>query len=118
MGWLNATIEMKGDKSKRPTENRLMRHNAAKTPAPFVELDAGEYLLNLLMEAGPIKSQPMGGFQALDWVDFAAYASLTMADLEPWEATILRKMSEAFVTGMNEGASPFSIPPADRDSAK
>jgi hypothetical protein len=99
MGWLNATIEMKGDKSKRPTESRLMRHNAAKTPAPFVELDAGEYLLNLLMEAGPIKS-------------------LTMADLEPWEATILRKMSEAFVTGMNEGASPFSIPPADRESAK
>jgi hypothetical protein len=41
-----------------------------------------------------------------------------MADLEPWEATILRKMSEAFVTGMNEGASPFSIPPADRESAK
>jgi hypothetical protein len=60
----------------------------------------------------------MGGFLALDWVDIAAYASLTMADIEPWEAKLLRKMSEAFVSGMNEGTSPFSIPPADRKSAQ
>jgi hypothetical protein len=118
MGWLNAIIELKGDKSERPRESRLMQYNARETPAPFVELDAGEYLLNTLMEVGAIKSAAMGGFLALDWVDLAAYASLTMADIEPWEAKLLRKMSEAFVSGLNEGASPFSIPPADRKSAQ
>lgn len=95
-----------------------MRHTANKTPAPFVELDAGEYLLNILIEAGPIKSAPMGGVQSLDWVDLAAYATLTASDFEPWESLLLRKMSDAFVLGMNEGASPFSIPPADRKNAK
>jgi hypothetical protein len=118
MGWLNAIIEIKGEKTERPRESRLIRHNLSKTPAPFVDLDAGEYLLNVLMEAGAIKSAAMGGFLALDWVDLAAYASLTMADIEPWEAKLLRKMSEAFVSGMNEGTSPFSIPPADRKSAQ
>jgi hypothetical protein len=95
-----------------------MRHKANKTTAPFVELDTGGYLLQILMEAGPIKAGPMGGFQSLDWVDIAAYTSLTMADVEPWEATILREMSEAFASGMSEGTSPFSIPPTDRKSAK
>jgi hypothetical protein len=96
----------------------LARYKATDTPAPFVELDAGEYLLNILMEAGPIKPASMGGFLALDWSDIAAYASLTLADFDPWEATLLRKMSEAFVLGMSEGASPFSIPPADRKSSQ
>jgi hypothetical protein len=95
-----------------------MRHKASKTPAPLVTLDAGEYLLDALMDAGPTKSAPMGGVQSLDWVDLAAYASLAMPDLEPWEASLLNKMSAAFVAGMNEGTSPFSIPPADRESAK
>jgi len=95
-----------------------MRHTANSTPAPFVELDAGEYLLNILIEAGPIKSGPMGGFQSLDWVDIAAYASLTMDTIEPWEASLIKKMSDAFVTGMNEGTSPFSIPPDQRKKTK
>lgn len=115
---MNAVIELKNDKSDRAKESRLARHAANNTPAPFVELDAGEYLLNMLIEAGPIKSAPMGGVQSLDWVDLAAYASLAATDLEPWEAALLRKMSDAFVLGMNEGASPFSIPPADRKTAK
>jgi hypothetical protein len=118
MGWLNAIIELKGDKSERPKESRLMRHNASKTPAPFVELDVGEYLLNMLMDAGPIKSAPMGGVLALDWGDLRDYDHFSVSAIEYWEAKLLIQMSEAFANGMSEGASPFSIPPADRASAK
>jgi hypothetical protein len=118
MGWLNAIIELKGDKSERPKESRLMRHNASNTPAPLVELDAGEYLLQTLMEAGPIKSQPMGGFAAINWSDLRDYDHFLAGGMEQWEALLLIQMSGAFVTGMNEGASPFSIAPADRESAK
>jgi hypothetical protein len=109
---------MKGDTSKRPKESRLMRHHASNTPAPFVELDAGGYLLEILMEAGPIKSQPMDGFAAISWGDLRDYDHFLSNGIEQWEAKILIQMSGAFVTGMNEGASPFSIPPADRESAK
>jgi hypothetical protein len=95
-----------------------MRHNAAKTPAPFVELDAGEYLVDILMEAGPIKSAPMGGVLAIHWGDLRDYDHFALGGIEYWEAKLLIQMSEAFVAGMNEGSSPFSIPPADRESAK
>jgi hypothetical protein len=118
MGWLNAIIELKNDKSERPKESRLMRYNKSKTPAPLVALEAGEYLLGILMEAGPIKSQPMGGVVALHWGDLRDYDHFLVDRMEHWEAKLLIQMSEAFVTGMNEGASPFSIAPADRESAK
>jgi hypothetical protein len=118
IGWLNAIIELKGDTTNRPKESRLMRHNASQTPAPFVELVAGEYLLNMLMEAGPIKSAPMGGPIALSWGDLRDYDHFSISPIDHWEASLLIEMSVAFVSGMNEGVSPFSIPPADRDSAK
>ena len=95
-----------------------MRHNASQTPAPFVELGAGEYLLSILMDAGPIKSAPMGGPVPLSWGDLRDYDHFSISPIEYWEASLLIEMSAAFVAGMNEGVSPFSIPPADRDSAK
>jgi hypothetical protein len=109
---------LKNDKAERPKESRLMRHHATKTPAPFVKLEAGEYLLGILMEVGPIKSAPMGGAVALDWGDLRDYDYFSMVKLEEDEARLLIQMSAAFVKGMNEGVSPFSIPPVDRDSAK
>jgi len=33
-----------------------MQCEAAGKPAPFVEIEAGEYFLEMLMEAGPVKS--------------------------------------------------------------
>ena len=114
MGWLNAFIELKNDKTERPKESRLMRCNANNTPAPFVELTEGGYLLSILMEAGPIKSSPMGGVQSLDWGDLSDYNAIAGAELESWEAKLVYEMSDAFFTGMNEGTNPFSIPPADR----
>jgi len=70
--------------------------------------------MELLMDAGPIKSGAMGGVEALDWVDLAAYTSLTMERVEPWEASLLRRMSQAYAAGLEEGKSPFSIAPVDR----
>lgn len=95
-----------------------MRHEATKTPPPFVEISVGGYMLDLLMEAGPVKSMPMGGFQALDWVDISAFASLTMDHIEIWEAKLLREMSDAFAVGLSEGTSAFSKAPADRTPDK
>ena len=64
------------------------------------------------MEIGPLKDGPMGRV-ALEWVDLAAYASLT-GPVEPWEARLLLAMSRAYARGQHEGKSAFSIAPADR----
>ncbi|MEP2955523.1 MAG: hypothetical protein ABJN39_09300 [Sulfitobacter sp.] len=92
-----------------------MQYQAAKVAPPFVEIDEGAYLLQMLMEAGPVKSAPMGGREALDWVDIHAYLSLTVEDVEGWEANLLRRMSQAYAAGLSEGTSPFSIAPVDRE---
>ena len=80
-----------------------------------MDVEAGAYLLHMLMEAGPVKSAPMGGAMALDWVDLQAYISMTVGDVDGWEASLLRRMSQAYATGLQEGSSPFSIPPIERE---
>jgi len=94
-----------------------MKHKKSKTPAPFVELEAGNYLLEMLMEAGPFGSGDMGN-RALTWPDITAYLTGYPCEVEHYERALLIKMSAAFVAGMDEGTSPFSIPPADRKPAK
>lgn len=115
-GWLNATIDHGEKAGTRKPESRAMQCRAAKTPAPFIHVDEGGYFIEMLGEAGPVKSSPMGGFEALDWVDIHAYIALAIGEVEGWEATLLRKMSRAYALGLSEGANPFSIPPADREA--
>jgi hypothetical protein len=111
---LNAVIELKNDKTDRPKESRAMRHVANGTPIPYVELNTGQYLFIMLMDAGPIKSGAMGGHMALDWVDLHAYVSLTAGSLDEWEASLIMEMSQAYASGMSEGTSPFSKAPIER----
>lgn len=80
-----------------------------------MDVEAGAYLLHMLMEAGPVKSAPMGGAMALDWIDLQAYINMTVGEVDAWEASLLRRMSQAYAVGLQEGASPFSIAPIDRE---
>lgn len=114
-GWLNAIIERKNDTSERPKESRLMQHRKNDTSAPFIQVSAGGYLLDMLMEAGPAKPSDMGGFRALDWVDVTAYLTNYPCNVEHYERALIIKMSDAFVAGMGEGANPFSIAPNERE---
>jgi len=91
-----------------------MRCEAAGKPAPFVEIEAGEYFLEMLMEAGPVKSGTMGGSEGLDWVDLTAYFAGYDFEVEHEDRVLLRKMSQAFANGLSEGTNPFSIAPVDR----
>lgn len=71
----------------------------------------------MLFEARPVRYTEMGP-RPLDWSDVAAYLAGYPVEVEHYERALILKMSEAFVTGMNEGTSPFSIPPNERDSSK
>lgn len=92
-----------------------MQYKDAGKPAPQVEIEAGGYLLEMLHEIGPIKAMPMGGVDAITWGDLYPYIRLTQGVIDEWEARLLIDMAKAFAAGFNEGKSPFSIAPMDRD---
>lgn len=79
-----------------------------------MDVDAGDYLIDMLMEAGPAKSSQLGGVEPLDWRDLESYVNLTKKDLEDWESITLIRMSQAYCRGLSEGSDPFSIPPDER----
>lgn len=114
IGWLNASIEHKNDTTGTTKPPRMASYSE-ENPPPFIELDAGGYLLEMLMEAGPIKQAPMGGACALDWADLTAYLAAYPVEVEHDERLLIIQMSSAFVTGMHEGKNPFSIPPGERE---
>ena len=93
---------------------RAKQYQDAGRPVPFVQVHACAYLLEALIEAGPVKSDGMGNRVALDWTDLKAYADMTGAVTEAWEASMLRRMSMAFANGLQEGKGAFSIAPVDR----
>lgn len=77
-------------------------------------VDALGYLLEALGDAGTFKRDAMGNLIPLDWLDIDAFARRTGDITEAWECKALLKMSAAFVRGLNEGESVFSVAPIDR----
>lgn len=53
-----------------------------------------------------------GGLEAipLTWAELAAYSSLVRA-LEPWEASLLRDLSQAYLSGRKEYEAPLARAP-------
>ena len=96
-------------------ESRVKQYQDAGRTPPFVPVEACGYLMDALIEAGPVKSDGAGGRIALEWPDIDCYARRTGTVTEAWEASILRHMSIAFANGLQEGKNAFSIAPVDRN---
>ena len=73
-------------------------------------LQAGGYLLEAFTAMGMVCQGP----SVLTWAEIDAFARLTGAIAEPWEAGLLRQMSVEYLAGFREGDDPLSIPPAER----
>lgn len=69
----------------------------------------------MLMEVGPVKSEPMGDTVAIGWGELAPYVALTVGEVEHWEAVTIIQMSNAYANGLSEGKNPFSLAPIDRE---
>lgn len=80
-------------------------------PLASVSIEAGEYLLDALISAGPCTWGPMGDAMPLSWLDLWAFGQATRAVSEPWEFETLHEMSRAFVSGLALGKSQFADPP-------
>lgn len=55
------------------------------------------------------------GDAPLGWPDIQAYAQITAAEIDPWEARTLRDLSAAYLVERQRGEKPLSIPPSRRD---
>lgn len=108
MGWLASTIT-------NEKQTRGQRYIAAGVPMPLVELDAGEYILDMVQQLGPIRSAGMG-LTIPDWQEVVAFASASSLDLEPWEYRLIRRMCAGYLREFNAGKEPLSIPPIERSN--
>ncbi|MGR3574010.1 MAG: hypothetical protein ACU0CF_04645 [Sagittula sp.] len=91
--------------------NWLEWHRERGKPIETVELEAGDYLVEALLSAGPTTRDAMGGEAPLPWSEVWAFASATRAVSEPWEMQALVAMSRAYIEGKAGGATPFAIAP-------
>jgi hypothetical protein len=96
-------------------EIRQKEYTDAKSPIPYVELEAGQYLISELFAFGPDKPAPMGGGMPLSAQDVWYHCLNTGVHWEPWERAALVKMSEGYCRARAEGKDVFCIAPVDRD---
>jgi len=73
-------------------------------------MDAGSYLFEAFCELGMVQSG-LSGLLPLSWTEIDAFARLTKAFAEPWEARLIRRLSNAYLEGHRLGADPVGIPP-------
>ena len=91
-----------------------MQYRDQELPIPYIEIEFGQYAFDMLFDAGPVMINGMGEEQPLDHPYLQAYASLYGLSENDWEPRLILQMSKAYKSGLNEGASLFSIAPVDR----
>lgn len=100
---------------KNESVSRGQRFIDAGRVLPLVELDGGDYLLDLMQQLGPIRSTGMG-LTTPDWQELAAFAGASRLALAPWESRLIKGMCAAYLREYNAGKEPLSMPPIERDS--
>lgn len=93
--------------------NRWERHEKATGQKPDLPpIDAGKYLLSACFEIGWAESV-MGGLRPVQWSEIKAYADLCGEIKEPWEAKLIKTMSERYCRGRKSGENALARPPWD-----
>lgn len=85
----------------------------ANVPLPLVEIDAGQYLIDIVHQLGPVRSNGMG-LSVPDWSEIVAFSTANGLHLAPWEYRLIRSMCKAYLSGFNSGKEALSIPPMER----
>jgi len=103
-GWLHAVPEKK-------KETRFADYvNRNKQNPPMPEVEHAEHLLEYLQEFGPAYYGG-GNVAPLPFFEIKAWSDSTCTPISPWECITLRKMSERYVRGHNDGGKLKSAPP-------
>jgi hypothetical protein len=104
LGFLHGTHESFNGK------NRWQRYVDQHGKAPSLpDLKAGEYLYETFIELGLAK-EGNAALRPIDWSEIDAFMRCT-GDIEtPWEAKLIRRMSQEYVMQRTHGSDPFAEP--------
>lgn len=116
LGWLSATPETQHEgKTSRWDKTRFQFLKQKGLPLRLPDGSSRYYwAVDYLLEAGPTTFDAMGNERPLDWVDVNEYHKATLNLPAPWMRVLVKELSEAYLSGKNEGKNPLSIPPFDR----
>lgn len=107
MGWLNSHAEGQ----EETWGERIVKNG---NPLPFVNVDAGEYLLRHMIEMQPITNNGFGVIARPDGQIIDYFKGVGIA-LEAWEFVLVRKMCHGYLQGVRTGNDRFGIMPMKRD---
>lgn len=110
LAWLHAVPE--GQKKSRMTTLRAANPDQPALQLP--ELGDGAYIVQMLHEAGLMSSVGMGSLP-LSWQELEAWLRVTESEPELWEKMLVRELSEAYVSELNQATernrpSPWNPP--------
>lgn len=110
LGWLHAVPE--GMKKSRMTTMRSANEDQPGLQLP--ELGDSSYIIGMLHEAGLMSSSGMGALP-LSWQEIEAWLKVTESEPQLWERILVRELSEAYVSELNQAteknrASPWTPP--------
>ena len=88
------------------TLNNKAKLGAEVAGLDFPPLDGFDYLIEHFLEVGPSQ-----GGEALTFGELAAWSSLTGVRLDAWEATMLRRLSSAYLGEYHDAKDPARKPP-------
>jgi hypothetical protein len=106
-----------------PEKQKVPRRQIKNVPMP--QLRAGEYLIELLYEIGPVKPAGMGVSSSIDETDLLAWQANQSVSLLPWESKMIRVLSREYASMLAEASSPscpapyiasLEVSPEARDS--
>lgn len=106
IGWLGGTAE-------KQEKTWAARMTEAGKPLPMVAIEAGQYLMDMMMDMRPVQSNGWGHSAKPD-AEIRSYAAGLGIDLLPWEFLTLRRMCRSYLDGMNSAKDRLSIPPMRR----
>lgn len=94
---------------KRVSRGEEVREGGEQPEMPPIEPEL-RYLIDTLMEAGPVSVAGMGTAQ-LTWADLLAWQQGTGIELAPWEARLVRQLSAYYVQESRRAEAHDALPP-------
>lgn len=73
-------------------------------------ISAGTYLIDAMWKLGPVRADA-NGTRGVDWTELDAFARLTQAITEPWEAEALHAMCDGYAAEHAEAEDTLREPP-------
>jgi hypothetical protein len=108
LGWFHSTPKSDpSNKEKSICRVEKITNNGGEPLMPPVDAD---YLIGYWHDLGLVGAGSMGAV-CLSSSEIMAWCDLSAVELEPWEFTALRKMSQSYITLLNAGENPSEPPP-------